>query len=369
MKKLLFVGAGLSCSVLAERFASTGFFECDVIDKREHVGGNCFTHLDAETGITVHKYGPHIFNTSNQAVVDYLSRFIDFRPIHHAVKASLPGNGVFSLPINLHTINQFFGKNFSPFEAEIFVKSLSDKSIVSPSNFEEQALSMIGQDLYEAFFKGYTLKQWGVSPTLLPASILKRLPVRFNYNDSYYSSSFVAMPATGYTPLFEKLLDNPRIHVYLGTNYTQSMASDYDHVFYSGSIDQFFDYRYGRLSYRTVYWERQKERGDFQGCSVMNYPTLDFSHTRISEHKYFEPWKNNDNTLVFTEYSKKTSEQDEPYYPMRLADDLDKYNCYANDAKLLPKTTFIGRLGKYKYYDMHHVVADSLELFNAGSFI
>ena len=210
------------------------------------------------------------------------------------------------MPINLHTINQFFGKSFNPVEAREFIQRLSDKSIIEPRNFEEQALKFIGSDLYEAFFYGYTKKQWGCEPRELPASILNRLPVRFNYDDNYYNTTYQGIPAGGYTEVIRKILEHPAIQVKLNTPYEAAMASRFKHVFYTGPIDAYYGFSEGRLGYRTVFWSEETFDNDYQGTAVINYPGLDVAHTRIHEHKHFTPWEVHEKTYVFTELSRST---------------------------------------------------------------
>ncbi len=361
MKKFLVVGAGFSGAVLAHELV--GALDCtiDVIDERPHIGGNCYTERDKETDVMVHTYGPHIFNTDRKDIWDYVNSFIELVPYINRVKAVYNGN-VYSLPINLHTINQFFGKTFSPDEAKEFITSIADTSIEDPQNFEEQAMKFIGKDLYKAFFYGYTKKQWGCEPTELPASILKRLPVRFNYNDNYYHTSYQGIPRDGYTPMFHKLLDHPSITVKLATKFDASQdTSGYDHVFFTGPLDQYFGYKHGRLAYRTVYFERGVATGDYQGNAVINYSNEDLPYTRVHEHKHFTPWEQHDKTVYFKEYSKETSGDDVPYYPKRLADDKEKLLEYRKEAEALNGVSFLGRLATYRYMDMHHVIGEALD--------
>jgi len=366
MKRYLIIGAGFSGAVVAEQLSQT---DCQivVIDERTHIGGNCYTEREKETGVMVHKYGPHIFNTDNQEVWEYIQQFCEMVPYINRVKGSYKGN-IYSLPINLHTINQFFGKTFNPAEAKAFIESLGDKTIDEPKNFEEQALKFIGNDLYRAFFYGYTKKQWGCEPTELPASILKRLPVRFNYNDSYYSSTYQGIPRDGYTAIFEKMLDRPNIKVLLNTKFNKDFGDDgYDKTFYTGPIDAFFDFKYGRLSYRTVFFERGEADGDYQGNAVINYADPTIPYTRVHEHKHFTPWEQHDKTVYFKEYSKETEEQDIPYYPKRLKGDMEILALYEEEVKKLKNYTFLGRLATYRYMDMHHVIGEALAVIeNAG---
>ena len=236
--KFLFVGAGFSCAVIARKFAEAGH-QVHVIESRDHVAGNCHTERDTDTDILVHTYGPHIFHTDDQEVWDYINQWDVFKPYINRVKTTSQGQ-VFSLPVNLHTINQMFNKTFNPQQAKEFVLSLSDKSIEEPLNFEEQALKLLGKELYQAFFEGYTRKQWGCSPTKLPASILKRLPIRFNYDDNYFNHRFQGMPSNGYTHIVEQILNHQNIQVKLNQAFDSSMEAQYEHIFYSGHIPRNF---------------------------------------------------------------------------------------------------------------------------------
>ncbi|HYO22695.1 MAG TPA: UDP-galactopyranose mutase [Flavisolibacter sp.] len=365
MKRFLIVGAGFSGAVLANELVNGLNCSVDILDEREHIGGNCYTERDKETGVMVHTYGPHIFNTDRKDIWDYVNRFIEMVPYINRVKAVYNGN-VYSLPINLHSINQFFGKTFSPSEARAFIASVADTAIEDPQNFEEQAMKFIGKDLYKAFFYGYTKKQWGCEPTELPASILKRLPVRFNYNDNYYHTSYQGIPRNGFTPMFEKLLDHPSITVKLNTKFDSSQnVSDYDHVFFTGPLDQYFQYKYGRLAYRTVYFERGVTNDDYQGNAVINYSNEDVPYTRVHEHKHFTPWEQHEKTVYFKEYSKETTEEDIPYYPKRLAADKEKLLKYREEAESLNGVSFLGRLATYRYMDMHHVIGEALDYAKA----
>jgi UDP-galactopyranose mutase len=363
MKSYLIVGAGFSGAVLARQLAEQGHTFL-VIDSRDHLAGNCHTTRDADTGVMEHVYGPHIFNTSNQAVWDYVRRFGDFMPFTNRVKAST-SRGIFSLPINLYTINQFFGVKLNPTEAMAFIASKSDASIKNPQNFEEQALKFIGRELYEAFFYGYTKKQWGCEPTELPASILKRLPVRFNYDDNYYNSTHQGIPRDGYTEIIRNILDHASIEVRLSTSWDPAMADEFRHVFFTGPIDAFFGHKHGRLGYRTVFWEKQTHAGDFQGNAVINYTEAAEPYTRIHEHKHFAPWETHEKTTVFTEFSKETVAGDIPYYPKRLAADKTILGKYRKEAEAASGVSFLGRLATYRYMDMHHVIGEALDFADA----
>ena len=357
--EILLVGAGLSGAVIGRRLAEAGH-RCRIIDARDHVGGNCFTERDADTGVMVHVYGPHIFHTDDAEVWDYVNGFSDFMPFQNRVKSTTQG-AVYSLPVNLLTINQFFGKTMRPDEARAFIAAQADTSIADPQNFEEQALRLVGPALYEAFFKGYTEKQWGCSPTELPASILKRLPLRFNYDDNYFFHRFQGMPTDGYTPMIAAILDHPNITVELGTAYAPDMAGAADHVFWSGPLDGFFGYDLGRLGYRTLDFERFTHDGDYQGCAVMNYGDRDVSWTRITEHKHFSPWETPAGSVCYREYSRACGPDDIPYYPIRLVEEKALLGDYVALAERTRGVTFVGRLGTYRYLDMDVTIREALD--------
>jgi UDP-galactopyranose mutase len=357
----LVVGAGFSGAVLAREIAEQLNRRIVVVDERTHVAGNCHTERDATTGVMVHRYGPHIFNTDHTEVWDYVNRYDTFYPFINRVKA-VNARGVFSLPINLLTINQFFGKAFDPAEARAFLTELGDSTIEEPANFEEQALKFVGRELYEAFFKGYTEKQWGCDPRELPASVLKRLPIRFNYDDSYYQRRHQGIPMNGYTHIVERILDHPLIEVRLGTRFTRAMAKDYAHTFYTGPLDAFFDHSEGRLSYRTVTFERIDAEGDYQGNAVINYTDKSVPYTRVHEHKHFAPWEEHEKTVAFREWSKETTPDDIPYYPKRLASDLELLERYKALAEREHQCSFLGRLATYRYLDMDAVILEALEM-------
>jgi len=362
-KRILLVGAGLSGAVIARKLAEAGH-SAVVLDERAHIAGNCFTERDSDTGVMVHVYGPHIFHTDDEPVWDYVNRFQTFMPYVNRVKTTSGGH-VFLLPINLHTINQFFGKTLRPDEAREFIASLADTSIGEPKTFEEQALKFVGRDLYEAFLKGYTVKQWGCEPSQLPASILKRLPVRFNYDDNYFFHRFQGMPENGYTEMVERILNHERIEVRLGTRFTRPDAASFDHVFYSGPLDGYFDFELGRLGYRTLDFDRFSYNGDYQGCAVMNYGDLDIPYTRITEHKHFSPWETHEKSICYREYSRACGPSDIPYYPIRMADEKALLERYVELARTQQNVTFVGRLGTYRYLDMDVTIREALDTGDA----
>ncbi|GAT31770.1 UDP-galactopyranose mutase [Terrimicrobium sacchariphilum] len=360
--RFLVIGAGFSGAVTARQLAEELPCTIDVIDTRDHIAGNCHTSRDETSGVMVHHYGPHIFNTNSRRVWDYVNRFGVMRPFINRVKA-VTSDGVFPLPINLLTINLFFQKTFSPTEAREFVAKLGDPSISEPANFEEQALKMLGRELYEAFFYGYTKKQWGCEPRELPAAVLKRLPVRFNYDDNYYDKEYQGIPENGYSDIVQGILDHPAIKVHLQTRFDPSeLASPkYDHYFYTGPIDAFFQYSEGRLGYRTIEFEKIDAEGDYQGAAVLNYPDPAIPWTRMHEHKHFTPWESHERTVVFREFSKETGPLDTPYYPKRLAADKRLLAKYRSLAEALTNVSFLGRLATYRYMDMETVIGEALD--------
>lgn len=352
------VGAGLTGAVLAQELARLGH-TITVYDMRNHIAGNCYTERDQATGVLLHKYGPHIFHTDNKHVWDYVNKFTEFMPYINRVKVTTKKQ-VFSLPMNLHTINQYFKKTFNPAEAEFFIKSLSKTNIKQPRNFKEQALKIVGECLYQDFFEGYTVKQWGLSPDKIPASILKRLPIRFNYDDNYYDHKYQGIPKNGYTPMVDKMLDHENIKLELSAVFKAEQSISFDHVFYTGAIDAWFKYTEGRLPYRTLEFAREESVGDYQGCAVMNYAEENIPYTRIVEHKHFAPWETHNKTVVFKEYSRDCKDDDIPYYPVHLVDDKLMLNSYIAKAKSLNKVSFLGRLGTYRYLDMDVTIAEAL---------
>ncbi|NVO57714.1 UDP-galactopyranose mutase [Rhodobacteraceae bacterium B1Z28] len=364
-RQFLMVGAGLSGAVIGRELAEHGH-EVTIVDSRSHIGGNCHTERDADTDVMVHVYGPHIFHTDDEEVWNYVNRYANFLPYKNRVKTTSKGQ-VFSLPVNLHTINQFFGKTMRPDEAHAFItQEQADTSIADPQSFEEQAMRFVGRDLYEAFFKGYTIKQWGCHPSELPASILKRLPVRFNYDDNYFFHKFQGMPENGYTDMIAGILDHPSITVKLNTTFERSMSDEFDHVFYSGPLDGYFDYELGRLGYRTLDFERFTYDGDYQGCAVMNYGEEKVPYTRITEHKHFAPWEAHDGSVCYREFSRAAGPDDIPYYPIRQVKEKALLNEYVERANKAQNVTFVGRLGTYRYLDMDVTIRESLDTAKAA---
>ena len=359
-KSILIVGAGFSGAVVARHLAEAGH-RVTVIDARDHVAGNCHTARDPQTGVMVHRYGPHIFHTDDAGVWDYVSRFATMMPYRHQVKAQVGGQ-VYALPINLHTINQFFGTSFSPEEARAFVAAQTSGDAVA--SFRDQGLRFVGRAIYEAFFDGYTRKQWGVDPARLPAAILKRLPLRFTYDDNYFAHPYQGIPRDGYTALVARILNHPGITVHLRCPSEEVEAARFDHLVYTGPLDRYFGHRFGRLRYRTLHFEHERVAAPHQGTAVMNYCDGDVPFTRITEHMYFAPWEADrfQRSVITREYSATAGAEDIPYYPVRLLDDKALLSRYIALARQSDRVTFLGRLGTYAYLDMDVAIAQALDM-------
>lgn len=365
----ILVGAGLFCSVIAERIANDLKKKVLIIEKRKHIGGNCYSKVDKATGIEYHKYGTHIFHTSNKSVWDYISKFTTFNSYYHQV-LTLYNNKVYQMPINLETINSFYNVNLKPYEVNDFLKKeISIESYLEPKNFEEQAINIVGRPLYNAFIKGYTIKQWGRNPKELPAHIIKRLPFRKNYSESYFFDTHQGIPTNGYTDIFKKMLSSENISIRLNTDFfdiRDDFSSD-TKIIYSGPIDRLLNYKYGDLDYRTLTFKKEiKNYYDYQGTSVMNYANEEISFTRIHEPKHLHPEREypNNKTLIIKEFSKE-ADREEPYYPIGGEKNILKYKKYLTELnKTYPNFIVGGRLGDYKYYDMHHVIQNALNLYN-----
>jgi len=366
--KYLVVGAGFYGSVVAEHIARVLGEKVLVLDSRPHLGGNSFSEFDEETGIEVHKYGSHIFHTSNQRVIDYISRFSRFNTYRHRVLTKYKSK-TYSMPINLMTINSFFGTDLTPLEARAFLATQISKEVFhEPQNLEEKAISLIGRPLYEAFVQGYTQKQWGMDPRLLPSNIITRLPVRYDYNDRYFSDSFEGLPVDGYAKVFERILADKKIEVLLNTDYfeIQNRIPKDCLVIYSGAIDRFFNYKYGRLNWRTTDFVNETlVTADFQGTSVVNYADLTVPYTRIHEFKHFHPERQHTSgkTIISKEFSRSANQNDTPYYPVNTMKDKELFELYKTESQTLKNYIFGGRLGNYVYVDMHQVIAMAMNTF------
>ena len=366
-KTVIVVGAGFYGAVMAERFAADLNWRVILLEKRSHVGGNCWSCADPDTGVEVHAYGPHIFHTSHERGWKYLNRFTAFNDYRHTVWATRKGR-VYPLPFGLAAINLLLGRRLSPAEARAWVAAEAAKEgIGEPRNLEEKALSLIGRPLYEAFVKEYTEKHWGVKATELPAFIITRLPVRYTYDVGYYNYRWQGIPVDGYGALFQRMLRHPNVEIRLNTDYFAVRGSlpAHDLLIYSGPIDQFFDYRHGRLGWRSVRFEKLlPEVGDFQGTSVMNECDGAVPHTRTHEFKHFTPERKFERTVVYREYSYAPRPGDDVYYPVRNDADLAIRAKYKAESARVPRVVFGGRLGAYAYLDMENTVSTALETFD-----
>ncbi len=364
--KILIIGAGLSGTVFS-RLAAEENHKVHIVDKRSHIGGNCYTYNDSDSGVEVHKYGPHIFHTNSQRIWDFVNKFTDFNNFRNRVKAVSNGS-LYSLPINLHTINQFYGLTLSPDEAKSFIDS-KRYSYKKFNNFEEYVLGSLGKDLYEAFFKYYTIKQWGVDPKLISVSTANRLPIRYNYNDNYFNDIYQGIPVDGYTSMFNKMLDHKNIIVDTNTSFSDisnNWRSEYDLLVYTGSIDEYFQYKEGELPYRTVDFKEIRD-SEIQGNAVINYTDSSVKYTRIHEHKWFTPEKKFSKSIGFYEFSSATTSKKNPYYPISTDETSNIFQKYKKLAQFERDVIFVGRLAEYKYYNMDQVIASSISAFDSWS--
>lgn len=367
-RRYLVVGAGFFGAVIAERIAADRGERVLLIDRRSHIGGNSFSADDPQTGIECHVYGSHIFHTGDAAVWNYVRRFSTFNSYRHRVLAAYRG-AVYQMPINLATINRFYGKNLTPAGAMAFIRDeIAKEGISTPANLEEKAVSLIGRPLYEAFIRGYTVKQWGVDPVVLPESIIDRLPVRYTYKSDYFNDPWQGIPLGGYHRLFHKLLDHANIEVSLNTDYfaIRDRIPAGCTVIFTGPIDRFFDYRFGRLGWRNLRFEKEIcDVGDFQGTSVMNYVESTAPFTRIHEFRHYHEERNypKDATVIYREYSVAGETDDDPAYPVNTARDRELLALYAVEAKKHPTVIFGGRLGSYQYLDMDKTIAAALSTY------
>ena len=372
---LLVVGSGFFGLTIAERAAEAGR-KVTVIDRRHHIGGNAYSENEPETGIEVHRYGAHLFHTSNPTVWEYVNRFTTFTNYVHRVY-STHNDHVYALPVNLHTINQFFGAAYTPDEARALVKEQAGEfDVKSASNFEEKGIALVGRPLFEAFFAHYTAKQWQTSPEKLSGDIISRLPVRYNYDNRYFNDTWEGLPTDGYTAWIERMADHPNIDVKLDVDFfdtsqpfNKNDAVGQLPVVYTGPVDRYFDYAEGALSWRTLDFEQEVLNvGDFQGTSVMNYPDADVPYTRIHEFKHFHPERKDvypsDKTVIMREFSRFATRDDEPYYPVNSTDDRSGLLAYRELQKGEEQVFFGGRLGTYQYLDMHMAIGSALSMWN-----
>jgi UDP-galactopyranose mutase len=353
----LIVGAGFAGSVIAERLAAGSDKKVLLCDKRPHIGGNAYDHYN-EAGILVHKYGPHIFHTNSREVFEYLSRFTEWRPYQHRVRASVDGQ-IVPIPINLDTINRLYGLNLTSFEVEEFFKKVAEP-VERVKTSEDVVVSKVGRELYEKFFRNYTRKQWGLDPSELDASVTSRVPTRTNRDDRYFTDTYQAMPLHGYTRMFENMLDHPNIKIMLNCDYREiENEIPFGEMIYTGPVDAYFDYCYGELPYRSLEFKHEThDTAVYQPAPVVNYPN-DHLYTRVTEFKYLTGQEHAKTSIVF-EYPKA---QGDAYYPVPRKENAELYAKYKALADRTPKVNFVGRLATYKYYNMDQIVAQALTTY------
>jgi UDP-galactopyranose mutase len=353
----LIVGAGFAGSVLAERLAAGFGKRVLICDTRPHVGGNAYDHYN-DDGILVHKYGPHIFHTNSREVFDYLSRFTEWRPYQHRVVASVDGQLV-PIPINLNTINKLYGLNLTSFEVEEFFKKVAEP-VEQVRTSEDVVVKAVGRELYEKFFRNYTRKQWGLDPSELDASVTARVPTRTNRDDRYFTDTYQAMPLRGYTRMFERMLDHPNIKIMLNCDYREvERLIPFREMVYTGPVDAFFDYRYGKLPYRSLDFKHEThDRREFQPAPVVNYPN-EHAYTRVTEFKYLTGQEHGKTSVVY-EFPRG---EGDPYYPVPRKENAELYARYKALADATPDVHFVGRLATYKYYNMDQIVAQALTVY------
>ncbi|MGZ8801686.1 MAG: UDP-galactopyranose mutase [Mycobacterium sp.] len=373
---LFVVGSGFYGLTIAERVASQLNKRVLVLERRPHIGGNAYSEAEPETGIEVHRYGAHLFHTSNQRVWDYVRQFTEFTGYQHRVFA-LHNGQAYQFPMGLGLVSQFFGRYFSPDEARALIKEqASEISAIEAANFEEKAISLIGRPLYEAFVKGYTAKQWQTDPADLPAAVINRLPVRYTFDNRYFNDTYEGLPVDGYTAWLQNMAADDRIEVRLNTDWfdvRDQLRADNPTapVVYTGPLDRYFDYAEGRLGWRTLDFELEvlRDRGDFQGTPVMNYNDPEVPFTRIHEFRHFHPERAypTDKTVIMREFSRFADEEDEPYYPINTEADravLGAYRGRAQAETASSNVLFGGRLGTYQYLDMHMAIASALNMYD-----
>ena len=353
----LVVGAGFAGATIAERLAVQSGKKVLICDKRPHIGGNAYDHYD-EAGILVHKYGPHIFHTNAREVFDYLTRFTDWRPYQHRVLAWVDGQ-LLPIPINLNTVNRMYGTNYTSFQLEEFFKSIA-VPVQRVRTSEDVIVSKVGRELYEKFFRNYTRKQWDLDPSELDASVTSRVPVRTNRDDRYFTDTYQAMPLHGYTRMFERMLSHPNIKILLNADYRELLGVvPFAELIFTGPIDEFFDYRFGKLPYRSLEFRFEtKSVAVAQEAPVINYPNEN-AYTRVTEFKYLTGQEHPKTTLVY-EYARA---EGDPYYPVPQPQNAALYKQYQELAMQTTGVHFLGRLGTYKYYNMDQVVAQALTLY------
>lgn len=370
---LVVVGSGFFGLTIAERTASQLGKRVLVLERRSHLGGNAYSEKEPETGIEIHKYGAHLFHTSNKRVWDYVTQFTEFTDYQHRVFSIYQGN-VYSFPPNLGSMSQFFGRSLSPAQArELIVEQAGEVDGESATNFEDKAISLVGRPLYEAFFRGYTAKQWQTDPKKIPGATVTRLPIRYTFNNQYFKDTYEGLPVDGYTAWLHRMADHPNIDVRLDTDFfdVRDEIPATTPVVYTGPLDRYFDYSEGWLGWRTLDFEQEVLHGcgDFQGTPVMNYADEEVPYTRIHEFRHFHPERAypEDKTVIVREFSRFAEKDDEPYYPINTPEDREKLTFYRSLAKKEAaerNVLFGGRLGTYQYLDMHMAIGSALSMFD-----
>jgi len=367
---LVIVGSGFFGLTIAERCARDLGLRVLILERRAHIGGNAYSEKEPETGIEIHCYGAHLFHTSNARVWEYANGFTGFTGYQHRVFTVYKGR-VYPMPINLGTICEYFGAAMSPDEARALIaEQAAEVPAGTAANLEQKAISLVGRPLYEAFFRGYTYKQWQTDPADLPAEVITRLPVRYTFNNRYFNDTFEGLPVDGYTAWLERMLDHPRIEVRLDTEFADVRSDLLGNVpvVYTGPLDEYFGYAAGDLGWRTLDFELEVlPTGDFQGTSVMNYADSDIPFTRIHEFRHFHPerdWYPKDKTVIMREFSRFADRGDEPYYPINTPQDRERLLAYREMAAREPGVIFGGRLGTYKYLDMHMAIGSALSVYD-----
>jgi UDP-galactopyranose mutase len=367
---IVIAGSGFFGLTIAERCAHDLGLRVLILERRGHLGGNAYSEPEPRTGIEIHRYGAHLFHTSNKRVWEYANRFTAFTGYQHRVFTIYKGR-VYPMPINLGTICEYFGRAMSPGEARALIaEQAAEVETSQAANLEQKAVSLIGRPLYEAFIRGYTCKQWQTDPADLPAEVITRLPVRYTFNNRYFSDTYEGLPVDGYTAWLERMADHPRIEVRLNTDFESLRGSAVGNVpvVYTGPIDAFFGYAAGELGWRTLDFEMDVlPVGDFQGTSVMNYADEDVPFTRIHEFRHFHPerdWYPDDTTVIMREFSRFADRGDEPYYPINTRQDRARLLTYRELAAREPGVLFGGRLGTYKYLDMHMAIGSALNMYD-----
>ncbi|MFD0901020.1 UDP-galactopyranose mutase [Actinomadura sediminis] len=360
-------GSGLFGLTVAERCAADLGLRVLVLDRRDHIGGNAYSEDEPETGIEIHRYGAHLFHTSNERVWEYVNRFTSFTGYRHHVYSRYRDR-IYPMPINLGTVCEYFGRAFTPDEARALIAEQAAE-VTDPANLEEKAISLIGRPLYEAFIRGYTAKQWQTDPRDLPPEIITRLPVRYTFDNRYFNDTYEGLPVDGYTAWLERMADHPNIEVRLNTDFADLRDDAVGNVpvVYTGPLDAYFGHAEGELGWRTLDFEMEiADTGDFQGTPVMNYADQDVPYTRIHEFRHFHPERRDrypsDRTVIMREFSRFAERGDEPYYPINTPGDREKLRAYRKLAAAEEGVLFGGRLGTYQYLDMHMAIASALSM-------